>query len=180
MSIWSANKWVTGLGEGSAGAMEIFDGCCLWPKWIACGDPSWQSFGSLQPQIHNYFQDLNAPALSLLESKQASTRISFSHFIPYVELFPGMVQFRHVMGTEAIAAQVSSGVDIDRSLTIVINRCTRKQSRTHTCLGIRTSMWISRLTAPALCKQPGDMLRITKTPKPSTHTNLCFCGIKML
>merc|ERR1711865_102325 len=66
---------------------------------------------SLEPPIADFFASLNEEGLHKLAGKSYSPGdkpfvISCSHFVPYLELFPGVAQFRHVMGCAAIAKQV--------------------------------------------------------------------------
>ena len=100
-------SWYKGGQAGLAedddpGMMKAFDMACQWPSYIA-PEPR----GSLQPEIADFFVALNEKVLATVERRDDTYAvISMSHFIPYKELFPGMVAMRHVMGCNEIAAQV--------------------------------------------------------------------------
>eukprot|EP00656_Telonema_subtile_P005131 TRINITY_DN12330_c0_g1_i7.p1 TRINITY_DN12330_c0_g1~~TRINITY_DN12330_c0_g1_i7.p1 ORF type:complete len:404 (+),score=68.62 TRINITY_DN12330_c0_g1_i7:88-1299(+) len=96
-----------GLGLGQplpvSGDLQAIDVKCAWPDYLSAQD-------SLHPQIADFFADLNQrsrDAVMIHPEIDEYSVISFSHFLPYKELFPGVIVMRHVMGCDRIARQVS-------------------------------------------------------------------------
>ena len=92
------------FSEGQEGKLdkmiELFDGGCKWPACI--GDPT-NERNSLHDGIGNFFLSLNQPLLKgATQNKAPKNCISFSHFIPRTELFPGYKRLNRVMGTTAL------------------------------------------------------------------------------
>ena len=100
-----------GLGHGTSDPVKGFDSYCKWPVFVGRGAVGFKSHGSLQPQIAEFFADINQLALNKLGRTTGQGpkpfTISFSHFLPHKELYPGMTQMRHIMGCEKIAHQIS-------------------------------------------------------------------------
>eukprot|EP00656_Telonema_subtile_P043237 TRINITY_DN49622_c0_g1_i1.p1 TRINITY_DN49622_c0_g1~~TRINITY_DN49622_c0_g1_i1.p1 ORF type:complete len:359 (+),score=47.24 TRINITY_DN49622_c0_g1_i1:402-1478(+) len=92
-----------GLGFGQPlpddSELQAVDAKCSWPAYLS----------PKQHAIADFFADLNRASDTVSErhSDEISV-ISFSHFVPYKELFPGPAAMRHVMGCERIARQVAS------------------------------------------------------------------------
>lgn len=105
--IWPLFSWYKGgdqgLGSGDPGVMRHFDPQCTWPEFI-CDTPN----NSLSSSIATFFEQLNKLAIDTLRRKPSTVAtISFSHFVPHTQLFPGLAAMRHVMGCESIARQVA-------------------------------------------------------------------------
>eukprot|EP01059_Diplonema_ambulator_P021446 TRINITY_DN3562_c0_g1_i1.p1 TRINITY_DN3562_c0_g1~~TRINITY_DN3562_c0_g1_i1.p1 ORF type:complete len:1494 (+),score=451.06 TRINITY_DN3562_c0_g1_i1:64-4482(+) len=78
--------------------IEVFDGGCKWPACV--GDPHVER-NSLTDSIGEFFLSLNAPLLDRW-GEEGYQVISFSHFIPRPDLFPGHKRLDRVMGTRAL------------------------------------------------------------------------------
>eukprot|EP00656_Telonema_subtile_P005129 TRINITY_DN12330_c0_g1_i4.p1 TRINITY_DN12330_c0_g1~~TRINITY_DN12330_c0_g1_i4.p1 ORF type:complete len:412 (+),score=104.93 TRINITY_DN12330_c0_g1_i4:88-1323(+) len=95
-----------GLGSGEPGALKQFDMQCKWPQYISSGGER----NALHPDIAEFFAETNVRVLKQLQQQdRPGTRavLSFSHFLPYKELFPGLTAMRHVMGCDNIGKQVA-------------------------------------------------------------------------
>lgn len=99
-----------GLGHGDPGIIALFDSSCHWPAAIARigSDTQFKSHDSLQPGIADFFVKMNERALQRIQAEAGTHAvISFSHFLPYKELFAGLESLRQVMGCADIAQQVA-------------------------------------------------------------------------
>ena len=76
----------------------VFDGACKWPKIV--GDPN-QERCSIHDGIGEFFLSLNTPLLQNWAA-QGLAVVSFSHFTPRTDLFPGVQRLQRVMGTRAL------------------------------------------------------------------------------
>lgn len=101
-------SWYNGdFATGKPGLLKGFDHQCKWPKCIADRER-----GSLQSGIEHFFSSLNQRMLNYeLPAWKASRPrdfpvVSFSHFVPRRELFPGFRQLLHVMGSKRIERQI--------------------------------------------------------------------------
>ena len=87
--------------------IEIFDGACKWPASV--GDAA-NPRNSLCDNIGDFFLALNEHVLKHLVMTPLSgpgTVMSFSHFIPRPELFPGYRKLNRVMGTRTLDVIIS-------------------------------------------------------------------------
>ena len=98
-----------GAAEGAPlSQMErYFDGACQWPASV--GDPA-DERNSLHPGIADFMLGLNAAAekeARRLGGAGGRTLLSFSHFIPWPELYNGYMQLEKVMGCNELGEQVA-------------------------------------------------------------------------
>jgi len=112
-SWYTSDFWGRGGGWSYGGSFDIkgFDAACKWP--VCIGDPA-NERNSLVDSIAEFFLDLNAEDMAVAVPS-GTTVVSFSHFLPRPELFPGYESLGRVMGChqlEAAVRQLGSSVHV--------------------------------------------------------------------
>eukprot|EP00854_Cymbomonas_tetramitiformis_P012983 gene12983-15345_t len=94
-------SWYKPVSADIPKVVKYFDRSCRWTKGV--GNPE-DPQDSLYPGISEFFAQLNEKRLELdYENRHI---ISFTHFVPHLELFYGRRDLVHVMGCDLIGKQV--------------------------------------------------------------------------